>query len=186
MFGTHQVSGSAPGRSILALSVLALLALGCCLPVLAQAEDSSGIQYSDAPPTVTGKKAPSGQEPPASSSQANDGGSAQSGGGSPGSPGGGSSAGGSSSNSGDASGTAKGGDAAQQGSPGKGYDGAIGPGKAAEGGTTASSSHGDGGSSPLVPILIAIAALAAISLGAVMYRRHRGASSGSSVSPEAG
>lgn len=185
MFGTHQVSGSARGRSIFALSVLALLALGCCLPVLAQAQDSSGIQYSDAPPTVTGKKAPNGQEPPASSSKANDAGSEPVGGGSTGSSGGGSSADGSSS-SGDASGTVNGGATDQQGSPGKGYDGSIGPGKAAESGPTASSSDGDGGSSPLVPILIAIAALAAISLGAVMYRRHRDASSGSSVSPEAG
>ena len=31
----------------------------------------------------------------------------------------------------------------------------------------------DGGSSPLVPILIAILALAAISVGAVMYRQRR-------------
>jgi len=44
-----------------------------------------------------------------------------------------------------------------------------------------------GGSSPLVPILIAIAALAAISIGAVMLRarRQRDGRGGAPVSPEA-
>jgi hypothetical protein len=43
------------------------------------------------------------------------------------------------------------------------------------------------GSSPLVPILIAIAALAAISIGVVMMRarRQRDGRGGASVSPEA-
>jgi len=51
---------------------------------------------------------------------------------------------------------------------------------------TPASSQDSGGSSPLVPILIAIAALAAISIGVVMFRakRQRGEGS-SSVSPEA-
>ena len=45
----------------------------------------------------------------------------------------------------------------------------------------------DGGSSPLVPILIAIAVLAAISIGAVIYRQRRQGSggTGSPVSPNA-
>jgi cobalamin biosynthesis Mg chelatase CobN len=49
-------------------------------------------------------------------------------------------------------------------------------------------SHSSGGSSPLVPILIAIAVLAAISIGAVIYRQRRqdGGGSGSPVSPNAG
>jgi hypothetical protein len=52
--------------------------------------------------------------------------------------------------------------------------------------TPASSTDSSGGSSPLVPILIAIAALAAISIGAVMIRAKRQRDeSGSSVSPEA-
>jgi len=45
----------------------------------------------------------------------------------------------------------------------------------------------DEGSSPLLPILIAIAVLAAVSVGVVMFRqRRRGGAPGSSVSPEAG
>lgn len=48
-------------------------------------------------------------------------------------------------------------------------------------------SNSSGGSSPLVPILIAVAVLAAISIGAVLYRQRRqGGSSGSPVSPKAG
>jgi cobalamin biosynthesis Mg chelatase CobN len=49
-------------------------------------------------------------------------------------------------------------------------------------------SHSSGGSSPLVPILIAIAVLAAISIGAVIYRQRRqqDGGSGSPVSPKAG
>ena len=46
----------ASGRSIFALSVLALLALAC-FPVLAHA-DSSGVQYSDAPPTADRRARP--------------------------------------------------------------------------------------------------------------------------------
>jgi cobalamin biosynthesis Mg chelatase CobN len=40
-------------------------------------------------------------------------------------------------------------------------------------GTPASASTDDGGSSPLVPILIAVAVLAALSIGAVLYRMRR-------------
>ena len=166
----------AGGRSILALSVVALLALGC-FPVLAQA-DSSGIQYSDAPPTVTGGTVPNGQEPPASSSNAQSGGGGSAGSGS----GGGSSAGGPSSNSPGTASTAGGG-AGQQG---KDFNGSVGQGTATGSGSKPASSQDGGGSSPLAPILIAIAALAAISLGAVMIRQRRRGASGSPVSPEAG
>jgi hypothetical protein len=183
MFGTRQVSAPARGRSMLALLVLALLALAC-FPVLAQA-DSSEIEYRDAPPTVTGEKAPNDNGPSAGSSNAPPGGGGGGGTAGPGSSDGGSSGGGSSQNSGGISGT-PGDGTGQQGSPGKNQSSAVGPGKATEGGATPVSSQDDGGSSPLVPILIAIAVLAAISLGAVMYRRRRGLSSGSSVSPEAG
>jgi hypothetical protein len=49
------------------------------------------------------------------------------------------------------------------------------------------SESGDGSSSPLVPILIAIAVLAAISIGAVLYRQRRQRSEpGASATPEAG
>ncbi len=183
MFGTRQVSPLAGPRSILALSMLALLALGCC-PMLAQAEDSSGIQYNDAPPPVPGDTVPNGHQPPADSSQAN--------GGKPGN-GSGSSRGDSSvddsSDSGGAAGAARGGGGdAQQGSQGKpSSNGSSDSGKAAAGSATPASSQEDGGSSPLIPILIAIAVLAAISVGVVVMRqRRRGDSSGSPVSPEAG
>jgi cobalamin biosynthesis Mg chelatase CobN len=183
MSGMRQASGPLAGRLILALSVLALLAFSC-FPVLAQA-DSSGIQYSDAPPTVTGShKIPTQSEPSAHSSKANGGAKANGSGGS-GSSGKGSSAGGSSSKSGGAPATANGGGTGQQGSPGKGS--ANGSGNLS--GTTQSgkpaSSQDSGSSSPLVPILIAIAVLAAISIGVVaMQRRRRG--SAPSVSPKAG
>jgi cobalamin biosynthesis Mg chelatase CobN len=184
MLGTRHVSASWRGRSVLALSALALLALAC-FPVLAQA-DSSGIQYSDAPPTVTGShKIPTQSAPPAHSSKA-DGGAAHGKGNGSGSSGKGSSAGGSSSKSGGSPGTARGDGTGQQGSPGQGSGG-----KSNTHATPAGSgaepvlSKSDGGSSPLVPILIAIAVLAAISIGAVMMRQRRRRDSGVSVSPEA-
>lgn len=49
-------------------------------------------------------------------------------------------------------------------------------------------SHSDGGSSPLVPILIAIAVLAAVSVAVVMIRQRRQRNSGgpsAAASPEA-
>lgn len=47
-----------------------------------------------------------------------------------------------------------------------------------------SASTDTGGSSPLVPILIAVAVLAAISVGAVLYRQRRGSAGG--LSPKRG
>ena len=139
--------------------------------------DSSGLQYQDAPPTVTGGTVNNGNDP--------SGGSSASG---ANSPGGGSSAKNSSSGSG---GAAKNGGngSGQQGSQGADFNSGVGGGKSLGNEVEpASAGEEDGGSSPLVPILIAIVVLAAISLGAVMYRRrHDGTSeSGSSVSPEAG
>ncbi|MGH2974265.1 MAG: hypothetical protein ACRDLL_05265 [Solirubrobacterales bacterium] len=69
------------------------------------------------------------------------------------------------------------GDGTGQGSPGGGPNGSAGAhvqtnGQSNVTGQPASSSGG--GSSPLIPILIAILALAAISVGAVMYRQRRG------------
>jgi cobalamin biosynthesis Mg chelatase CobN len=182
MFGTRQASAPFPGRSIFALSVLALLALAC-FPVLAHA-DSSGIQYSDAPPTVTGKnKIPTQSEPPAHSSKANGGATGAHNGGSSG----GGSGNGSSSKPGGAPGAANKGGTGQQGSPGQGSTGNPGSGSQAVPSNPTSSSQDDSSSSPLVPILIAIAVLAAISIGVVMVRqRRRRNSSGVSVSPKAG
>ncbi|HXS48286.1 MAG TPA: hypothetical protein VN756_12590 [Solirubrobacterales bacterium] len=161
--------------------MLALLALSC-FPVLAHA-DSSGIQYTDAPPTVTGTKAPKHSEPPANKSNAKTGGEStdegkgrpnnphssekeQSAGGSPGSGGGNGSNG-------------------QSGGQGQGGQGS-GQSTAEVGGAQPVSSQGDSSSSPLVPILIAIAVLAAISVGTVVVRQRRRGNPGSSVSPEAG
>jgi cobalamin biosynthesis Mg chelatase CobN len=48
----------------------------------------------------------------------------------------------------------------------------------------AGESSGDDGSSPLVPILIAIAVLAAISIGAVVMRQRRQGDSGGQASPK--
>jgi hypothetical protein len=83
--------------------------------------------------------------------------------------------------------SAHGGDGAGKGqsSPGAGSGG-----KASiqvQEGVPVSSTEEGGGSSPLVPILIAILALAGISLGVVVWkRRHEDGAPHSSVSPEAG
>jgi cobalamin biosynthesis Mg chelatase CobN len=186
MSGTRQFAAPARGLSMLALSTLALLAM-CCLPVFAQA-DSSGLQYQDAPPTVTGKTATSGNGGSASSSKDRDG---QSTTGSGASDGGKSSGGGSSSKSGGAGGVAgeggqgSSGDRSGEGK-GPGNDSAK-PGSTAQVDAQPTSSEDDGGSSPLVPILIAIAVLAAISIAVVVMRQRRQRdSTGSPVSPEAG
>ena len=53
----HLQARSSARPSFALLSVLALLALAC-FPVLAQAEDASGVQYETAVPTVTGHTTP--------------------------------------------------------------------------------------------------------------------------------
>jgi cobalamin biosynthesis Mg chelatase CobN len=172
---------------VLAVSVLALLALGC-LPVLAQA-DSSGIQYEDATPTAThkGSQIPSGGGSVAHSAGANGGNST-----SDGSTHSGSSQA-DSSKQGES--TAAGG-GAKNGGDGNGGTGQGSPDKASgheqrsvanpDVGEAAKQESDDDGSSPLVPILIAIAALAAISIGfvAIRQRRKRGGPD-ARVSPEA-
>lgn len=180
MFGTRQDSAPLRGRSILALSVLVLLAWGC-LPVLAQAQSSAGLEYEDAPPTVPGHTATNGGGPAAHSANTGKGGSGND---NPNSAGNGSANDGSSKKS-DATGAAGSGEkqGSQGNGSGKGSDSAK---QGAQGGSTPASEE-DGGSSPLVPILIAIAVLAAISIGVVVMRqRRRDSSTGSPVSPEAG
>jgi cobalamin biosynthesis Mg chelatase CobN len=159
--------------------VLALLALAC-FPVLAHA-DSSGIQYEPVSPTVTGhnQSIPEGKK-------SNGGATASSTGGSEGSE--------SESSTGGASGdspTTGNGGGSGQGSPANGQD--TGGTPAAGGGqsqnpapvSNSTSPDSGGGSSPLVPILIALAALAVVSIGAVVIRQRR-QGSGSSFSPKAG
>jgi cobalamin biosynthesis Mg chelatase CobN len=174
--------------------VLALLAVAA-LPALAQAEDSSGIQYetehfesgvkpkkkatpegqSEAPAKVS--KAPTQQASPQPSGGGAEEAEEANAGAAP--NGGGGSGGGGSSPSGKA------------GSPsGGGNEASVSSEKPVAGtqtGQPVSHSSG-GGSSPLVPILIAVAVLAAISIGAVIYRQRRQGSggSGSPVSPNAG
>lgn len=177
---TRQGSVPTRGRSILALSVLALLAFGC-VPTLAFAA-SAGYQYEDAPPTSTGK--------PPSESNLEDGSSSTSG---VGTPNGGSGGDGSSAkSSGEGGGSSKAAGAGkdgtgQQGSQAKGDESALGAGKQ----ISAEPGSDGGGSSPLVPILIAIVLLAGASVAYVVIKRRRGDdagsadSSGSPVSPEA-
>jgi cobalamin biosynthesis Mg chelatase CobN len=184
MIGTRRRLARVSGPQTLVVSVLALLALAC-FPVLAHA-DSSEVQYQDAPPTVTGTKVPTDRQPPGGASkQAHHDGSAPpakaSNADGSRSSGKGSATDGSSSGSGaDTAGTG------QQGSPGKASgQGSSSPGKTA-GKAEPASTGSDGGSSPLVPILIAILVLAAISLGAVIVQRRRRGTPGAPVSPKAG
>jgi cobalamin biosynthesis Mg chelatase CobN len=182
MFGKRH---PAPPRAQLVLgrlSVFVLLAFAL-LPAVALAQDSSSAEYEEAFPTPTGKK---DEKTPANSSGSN-GGSGQSSTGSGTSPQ-------TESSEEDSSSDDKGGAAATnrdggsgQGSPGKGAKGddrsrlAVPPGE-----STGDAAADDSGSSPLVPILIALAVLAAISIGVVvMRRRSQGSHPGSSASPEA-
>jgi len=159
-------------RSMIALSVLALLALAC-LPGLAQAESSAGLQYTDAPPTATDHNIPTHAKSQANSSKTNGGDSDADKGGAAGSSDKGS-GGGSSSKPGDAS-KGDGGNGQEQGSRGKDSGGSSQ--KDSTAGTPVSSTEeDDGGSSPLVAILIAIAVLAAISIGVLVMRQRRGGS----------
>jgi len=191
MLGSRQDPSLRRGGHVFALSVLALLAM-CCAPVLAQA-GSAGYQYSDAPPTVNGG-------PPSQSNLSPAGSKSTSGVGSH--PGGAKSSGGKSGEGANGSKSKSNGstgdenEAGQQGSQGSGNQKsqtAIGK------KTSASPEPGSdsGGSSPLVPILIAILVLAGGSIAYVMIKRRRAGdsgptdssdssdSSGSSVSPEA-
>lgn len=166
------------------LSVLAVLAMAC-FPGLAVAEENSGIQYESDVPTVPqdeGSKIPSKKNP--GDSKTSDENAEATGSNTPG--GGGS--GGNDSSSAGGTGTGQG----TQGSGG-------GDGQRADGSQSAGSVDGaqslkttsspvdsssDDGSSPLVPILIAVAVLAAISIGAYYYRQRR-QGPGSTVSPNA-
>jgi cobalamin biosynthesis Mg chelatase CobN len=167
--------------------VLALLAFAC-FPVVAQAEtvyepeDTNLPNSGGNPPSTPHKNTdPDGSSPGADVSNAPDGngGSEQpgdessrsqdaaSGGGNPGSPGGG----------GDAQGKGEGGGTGAENKAG----GKLQSLEALNASTPANAD--DDSSSPLVPILIAVAVLAAISVGAVLARQRRG--SGSPVSPKA-
>jgi cobalamin biosynthesis Mg chelatase CobN len=167
--------------------VLAVLAIAC-FPGLAQAEDNSGIQYETDVPTVPkdessnippknksgGTNAPSESESEASNSNARTGGGT--GGGSDSGQGGGTPSGQSS--------QAGGGDGQKGQNGSQNSAGSI---KAAQPLATAPADATDsGGSSPLVPILIAVAVLAAASIGYFFYRQRRQGPGSSVSSPKAG
>jgi cobalamin biosynthesis Mg chelatase CobN len=168
--------------------VLVLVALAC-FPALAHAEIP---EYETEVPTTTGHK-----HPPAHPNNPVGGNQSHSG-----SNGGAtaSNAPGDSGGSGSSSRKSSSGGAIAEASnhPGTGNGGSAGQGSQGNGATAGQSSGGsqqgqpvnnasksdDGGSSPLVPILIAVAALAAISIGAVVIRQRR-QRTGSPISPKA-
>lgn len=160
------------------LSVFALSAFAC-FPVLAGAADSSELEYRDAPPAeIEGKKR---QKNRVTSPGTSDG-SGQS----ATRPGSSDDRNADDGSSSDDSGGGKGDDdnrgsgASQNGK--RGDEGGL----ATKPIDVAPTSTEDDGSSPLVPILIALAVLAAISIAAVAIRRRReGPGSDSPVPPEA-
>jgi cobalamin biosynthesis Mg chelatase CobN len=169
--------------------VFALLAF-LCVPSLALAEDSGDIQYRDAPPSATGSN-DSGNTGGSSSETGGGGNGAGQSSTPPGSSGG--STGDDSSEQSGAAAAGKGGGGDKQGgqagnAPGGKSD--VGAGKAIDSDQAAGPApqSDDSGSSPLVPILIALAVLAAISIGVVAMRRRRQGEPGgdSHVSPEVG
>lgn len=163
--------------------MLALLAIAC-FPGAAQAVEATGPQYETDIPNVPQEES----SPPKKKGGSNDGGTEE----------------GEAGKSNVATGQGPGGNGpnsggeVNNGQTNQGSDGAA-P-KAGDGSKTAaggvsggkplattysptSSESDSGGSSPLVPILIAIVVLAAISIGAFLYRQRRQGDPGSPVSP---
>jgi len=179
------------GRLSLLMSVIAL-ALACS-PAFAQAEctSSSCVQYTESIPKPEGENTPQGhQKTPAKASKTGqDGGSPSQPGGSKGPK---EAEGSEESEASEKEGAVGGGNGGGngQGKPGASAHGgdkkAVHPAAQNQSGVQASKSDDGGGSSPLVPILIAIAVLAAISVAVVMIRqrRQRGGPT-ASASPEA-
>jgi cobalamin biosynthesis Mg chelatase CobN len=170
--------------------VLALLALAV-FPVLAQA-DSGGAVYENAPPTVTGhKSSPTHSSNPTGQKSDSGGGATAASGSGDKEPGSESSSnnasGGGGGDTGTGGGTGSGQTSPGDGSSGKTHSGGNGSGSGAlnkaQPVSNATESSDDSSSSPLIPILIAIVLLAAISIGAVIYRQRR--QRPGSVSPKA-
>jgi cobalamin biosynthesis Mg chelatase CobN len=160
------------------------------LPGLAAAEESSGIQYESEVPTVPhhessnipSAKSPGGSNnggtgPGATSSNSPNGG---------GTGGNGNSSTGGGAHSGQTSQGAGGGNG-NGGSGAKNAGGNVGESQKVVNAGQPVNESSEGSSSPLVPVLIAIVVLAAISVGAYYYRQRRqpGESPDSSVSPKA-
>jgi cobalamin biosynthesis Mg chelatase CobN len=164
--------------------VLAVLAFACS-PALAHAEEATGIQYESEVPTVPSEQSPGGGHP----------GGSQGGNGGPHAgisnhPGENGTGGGKTPGAGGESHTGQG-NQAPEGNGTQTPHGEKSPKGVVENQTIANPAPGnstaaenDSSSSPLVPILIAIVVLAAISIGAFYYRQRR-QGAGSSVSPKA-
>jgi cobalamin biosynthesis Mg chelatase CobN len=166
----------APALWLLSTSVLLALVWG---GGVAHATDSSGIQYSDVPPTVTGDNPTKGSARkaiPATSSKADGGAAAPRSEGSDSRSSGGNSSDDQSSSRGEKP-TAGGGDGTGQSSPDAGSTDKRTVAQADGQQLGAGVDDEDDGSSPLVPILIAVLVLAAIS-GAVVLMRARRAEGG--------
>jgi cobalamin biosynthesis Mg chelatase CobN len=182
----HPRARSSARPAVALLSVLAVLAMAL-FPSLALAEESSGIQYETEVPTVPthqssnipsnnkGGKSKSGHEPTAEAS-----GNSPSGGGTGGGHNGSNTGGGATTGQGN---QGSGGSGGHQQNGSNAAGGNLAKAKPLNASEAPAESSG-GGSSPLVPILIAVAVLAAISVGAYLYRQRRGGS-GSAVSPKA-
>jgi cobalamin biosynthesis Mg chelatase CobN len=171
------------------MSLLALLAMAC-FPVLVRAEGSAGAQYEPAPLSATppGSKTQSHSAPKANSSGSNGGGAEA--------PSGSNRSGSSEESPATDSESSAPPGGAGTGGGGNGGHGQSNPGKNSSHAGGSSAQHleqastqqdNGGGSSPLLPILIAVAVLAAISIGAYVYRQRRQSRGPDTrVSPEAG
>jgi len=144
-----------------------------CFPVASYGEESIGPVYDTEVPSPTGPKKTPATDNDSDANSSKTGGATVPSGDEAGGSGSGSSSGGASGGGGSGSG----GDGTGQGSQGNGSKG-----DAAQAGNLQSGDSQPGqqarsetssDSSPLVPILIAIAVLAAISIGAVLYRQRR-------------
>jgi hypothetical protein len=176
MVGTrHQIRHLA-GLGLGLLSMSALLAFAC-FPALAQA-DSSELEYRDAPPPEY-EKTPN--ENRATSPKTGGPGQSATSPGSTDEP----DSDRKSSTDDQSGGVPAHKDGGGKGGPGPQADKGGKPEKQPPAIDLAPASTDDGGSSPLVPILIALAVLAAISIGAVVMRRRRDSDPGSPISPEA-
>ncbi|HEV2789998.1 MAG TPA: hypothetical protein VGV69_01700 [Solirubrobacterales bacterium] len=172
------------------LSVLAVLAMAC-FPGLAQAEESGEIQYETDVPTVPNNESSNNSSKQDSGNTQTDDESDPEAGGST-APGGGGSGGSDDPSTGGGAhqgqtNQGSGGDDGQAPNGSKPAGGDVGQAKSIDVAPVADTSAAadDGGSSPLVPILIAIAVLAAISIGAFFYRQRREDDTGSPVSSKA-
>jgi cobalamin biosynthesis Mg chelatase CobN len=179
------------GRHVsLLVSVIALALTLFAVPAQAECTSSSCVQYTDAVPKPEGQNTPShpnSKTPAKASKTGNGGGTAPSQGDSESSKGNEDSDEGDSSSKEGAGGVAGNDGGKPQGKPGgsanpEAKNAAHSGGQKASGVPTSNSSD-DGSSSPLVPILIAIAVLAAISVAVVMIRQRRGPAT--PASPEA-